>query len=105
MNTVSKMLNAYGYNSFLSYDNFVDIYKRNAVSNGYLKQWLSGILPFQILERSLKECVESIVSLCECTTFYNSFPEDVKTPDYGDKWGRLANYIEINNRAIAEMRG
>ena len=37
--------------------------------------------------------------------FFREFPENIKSPDYGDKWGRLANYIEINNRAIAEMHG
>ncbi len=37
--------------------------------------------------------------------FYHHFPDNVVSPNYGDKWGRLANYIEINNRAIAEMHG
>ena len=43
--------------------------------------------------------------MCECDEFFRIFPENIDSPNYGDKWGRLANYIEINNRAIAEMNG
>lgn len=27
--------------------------------------------------------------------FYENFPDNIETPNYGDKWGRSANYIEI----------
>jgi hypothetical protein len=57
------------------------------------------------LNRTIKQAIESIVSLCECFEFYNKFPDTIETPNYGDKWGVSANYIEINNRAIAEMHG
>ena len=76
---------------------------QNSIDTGHdgnLKQWISGILPCELLERPLKKAVESILTLCECTTFYKKFPDNVVSPNYGDKWGRLANYIEINNRAI-----
>ena len=36
---------------------------------------------------------------------FSVFPDNIETPNYGDKWGVRANYIEINNRAIAEMDG
>ena len=65
----------------------------------------SDILPCELLKRSVKHAVESIVTLCECQEFFKTFPDNIETPNYGDTWGRLANYIEINNRAIAEMRG
>lgn len=103
MNTVNKLLKAYGFSTTLHYDKWSEEHKYRALNEGNLKQWISNILPAELLERTLKQAVESIVTLCECTTFYKTFPDDIKTPDYGDKWGRLGNYIEINNRAIAEM--
>ena len=103
MNTVNKLLKAYGFSTTLHYDKWSEEHRYRALNEGNLKQWISNILPAELLERTLKQAVESIVTLCECTTFYKTFPDDIKTPDYGDKWGRLGNYIEINNRAIAEM--
>ena len=103
MNTVNKLLKAYGCSKTLHYDKWSEEHKYRALNDGNLKQWISNIIPSEILERPLKSAVESIVTLCECTMFYKNFPDDIKTPDYGDKWGRLGNYIEINNRAIAEM--
>lgn len=104
-NSVNKLLNAYGHNENLHYDKWSEERKYRAIDNGYLKQWLSNILPCELLERPLKKAVESTLSLCECDTFYKRFPDNVLTPNYGDKWGRLGNYIEINNRAICEMHG
>ena len=43
------------------------------------------------------------MSICECNEFYSKFPDNIQSPNYGDKWGRIANYIEINDRAIAQM--
>ena len=103
INAVNKLLKAYGHNETLHYDKWSEKHKYKALNNGHLKQWISNIVPSELLERPLKKSVESIVSLCECTTFYKNFPDEIKTPDYGDKWGRLGNYIEINNRAICEM--
>lgn len=105
MNSVNKLLEAYSFNTTLHYDKWSEKYCYNAMHDGYLKKWISNILPYELLERSLKKSVESIVTLCECLNFYRHFPDEIQTPNYGDKWGRLANYIEINNRAIAEMRG
>ncbi|MBS4759562.1 MAG: hypothetical protein KHX03_02550 [Clostridium sp.] len=104
-NTVSKMLDVLCGSDILHFDKWTEEHRYRALNNGNLKQWISNILPVELLTRSIKKTVDSIVSLCECTTFYRTFPDDVKSPDYGDKWGRLANYIEINNRAIAEMTG
>ncbi len=105
MNSVNKLLEAYSFNTTLHYDKWSEKHCYNALHDGYLKKWISNILPYELLERSLKKSVESIVTLCECLNFYRHFPDEIQTPNYGDKWGRLANYIEINNRAIAEMRG
>lgn len=103
MNTVSKLLETYTGSDVLHYDKWSEQHKYRAQNSGNLKQWIANILPSELLNRSIKRAVDSIVSLCECTNFYRTFPDNVQTPDYGDKWGRLANYIEINNRAVAEM--
>ena len=103
INAVNKLLKAYGHNETLHYDKWSEKHKYRALNNGHLKQWISNIVPSELLERPLKKAIESIVSLCECTTFYKKFPDEIKTPNYGDKWGRHGNYIEINNRAICEM--
>ncbi len=102
---VNKLLKAYNETPDLNYDYWSEKRKYRALDGGNLKQWISDVLPYEVLERSIKESISSIVSLCECTSFYNNFPETILTPDYGDTWGRFANYIEINNRAIAEMHG
>ncbi len=69
------------------------------------KKWVANIVPSELLSRSIKQAVESIVTLSESDIFYNIFPDNIETPDYGDSWGRSANYIEINNRAISKMTG
>lgn len=104
-NTVSKLLETVDGSSVLHFDTWTKEHTYRALYEGSLKQWVSNIVPSELLTRTIKRTVDSIVSLCECTTFYRTFPDEVQSPDYGDKWGRSANYIEINNRAIAEMRG
>ena len=98
-NYVNKLLLSLGENTDLSVDEWTN---NNLISSG-LKKWVAKIVPAQLLERSVKQAVESILTLSEDGVFYKNFPEKIETPQYGDNWGRLANYIEINNRAIAEM--
>ena len=100
MSLINKVLKTYNYNQNLHYDKFVEKY---LMSSGN-KKWLSNILPSELLTRNLKKAIESILSLCECNYFHKEFPTEISTPNYGDNWGRHANYIEINNRAIAEMK-
>lgn len=101
MNTVNKLLEALGHNTRLHYDKWSA--EHEFVSGK--KKWIANILPAELLKRNIKHAVESLVTLCECDEFFNEFPNNIESPNYGDKWGRLANYIEINNRAIAEMHG
>ncbi|MBE7713202.1 MAG: hypothetical protein E7Z87_05615 [Cyanobacteria bacterium SIG26] len=101
MNTVNKLLTALNEITILTPDEWT----KNHEYNSGIKKWVANVLPSELLTRSVKEAIESIVTLCECHTFYTKFPDIIETPNYGDKWGVLANYIEINNRAIAEMDG
>lgn len=69
------------------------------------KKWVAGVAPSELLNRSLKDAINSNLTLVYGDNMPDYIPTDIKTPNYGDNWGRHANYIEINNRAIAEMHG
>ncbi len=99
MNEVNKLLKALGETIELQPDEWTKEHMYESRS----KRWIANILPCELLKRTVKQAVESLVTLCECNEFYKTFPDNIGTPDYGDKWGVRANYIEINNRAIAEM--
>lgn len=105
MNTVEKLLEALGFDTEIFEDQWTKEHTYHGIGNHCFKKWVANILPSELLKRNIKDAINSIVTLCECHTFYNKFPDPVYTPDYGDTWGRSANYIEINNRAIAEMYG
>lgn len=100
MNYVNKMLNALGNNTKLHYDTWSVQHQFSSEK----RKWIANILPAELLKRSFKKAVESIVTLSQDENFYREFPDEIITPNYGDNWGVSANYIEINNRAIAEMR-
>lgn len=100
-NYVNQLLTAYGENTNLQFD----AWSREHAFVAGNKKWIANILPVELLKRTLKQTVESLVTLNETGDFYNQFPDTVISPNYGHKWGRRANYIEINNRAIAEMFG
>ena len=101
MNCVNKFLKASGHTTKLKKDIWTEKHTYYAINT--TKKWVANITPYELLKRSLKQAVESIVTLSEGDIFYDTFPNLIETPNYGDRWGRLANYIEINNRAISEM--
>ncbi len=105
LSTVDKLLLALGFDTELSEDDWTKEHIYHGIGEHCFKKWVARILPCELLNRTVKDAVNSIVTLCECHTFYNKFPNPVLSPDYGHNWGRSANYIEINNRAIAEMEG
>ena len=100
MNKVNKLLNSLNETSELSFDNWT--VEHQFVSG--MRKWISNILPVELLSRSVKQTVESLVTLSQDGIFYKKFPNDILTPDYGDNWGVSANYIEINNRASRDER-
>ena len=100
-NFVNKLLIALNEDIDLKPDEWC---KERLITSG-MKKWIGNILPFELLTRSVKQAVETLVTINESGNFYENFPDNIETPNYGDKWGRSANYIEINNRAIAEMYG
>lgn len=101
MNTVNKLLTALNEDIHLKKDEYT--IEHRFISGQ--RQWIANILPAELLTRSVKEAVESLVTMSQDGIFYDTFPDNVETSDYGDKWGVSANYIEINNRAIAMQEG
>lgn len=99
MNYVDKLLKVYGENTELEYDKWT--FEHQYVSG--MRKWVANIVPVELLTRSLKDTVNSLMTLNQDGNFYKHFPDNVETPNYGDNWGVIANYIEINNRAIAQM--
>lgn len=100
---VEKLLIAESGSAKLHYDKWTEEHCFHGVGEGWRKKWIAGVHPSELLTRTLKRTVDSIISLCECQEFFHDFPKHIESPNYGDNWGRLANYIEINNRAIARM--
>ena len=103
MNKVNKLLKALGENTLLVKNTYWENNAFHGIGNAYNKRWLGNIVPADVLKLSVKQAIEIIATLSEGGIFYDKFPNRIETPNYGDKWGRLANYIEINNRAIAVM--
>lgn len=103
MNCVDKLLNALGETCELKKDDFSKYIAFHGIGTAYNKRWLANIVPADLLKLPLKKSVEIIATLSESGIFYEKFPDKIETPNYGDNWGRLANYIEINDRAIATM--
>ena len=103
MNYVNKLLKTYNYSKKLTKaQNFENkIYKAITCS----KKWIGNIVPSEVINIDLKESINLIATLSENDIFFENFPDNIITPNYGDNWGRFANYIEINNRAIANMLG
>ena len=101
MNYVNKLLKAFDYSTKLKYNNDFEnkIYKSLTCS----KKWVANIIPAEILNIDFKKSIELIATLSESGIFYEKFPDIILSPNYGDNWGRFANFIEINNRAIAKM--
>lgn len=103
MNSINNLLKAFDETIHLKKDKFSEYIAFHGIGGAYNKRWLGNIVPADLLKLSVKKAIEIIVTLSESGNFYEKFPDKIETPNYGDKWGRLANYIEINNRAIATM--
>lgn len=101
MNTVNKLLKSLGESTNLKPDDWTT---EHLFVSG-MRKWIAGIVPSELLIKPFKNAVEALVTLSQDGVFYKKFPDKILTPDYGDSWGVIANYIEINNRAIAEMNG
>lgn len=64
------------------------------------KKW-STTLPSDLLNKTPEQAIQSICTLND--TYY--IPSYILSPNYGDNWGRRANYIEFNPRLLAKAEG
>ncbi len=68
------------------------------------KKWVNTA-PEDLLKRTPMDAIQSICTLNKQPNCYPGIPSFIPTPNYGDKWGRRANYIEINPRTVALTEG
>lgn len=100
---VEKLLYEFGEKNYFKYNEDLVKQAYKGIGRACNKKWLSGIVPSEILQDNIKESINKSINLSESLYFNKKFPNNMKSPNYGDNWGRFANYIEINNRYIAEM--
>lgn len=99
MNFVNKLLQSLGENIDMQPNMWA--IDHQFVSG--MRKWIANIVPAELLKQSVKDTIEILITLSQDGIFYTQFPNKIETPNYGDNWGVSANYIEINNRAIAQM--
>ena len=85
-----------------------DIYEDNwtkerIYSTGFHK-WVNAF-PAEFLIRTPEQTIQSLCTITKKDLGYPEIPDYIPSPDYGDKWGRFANYIEINPRLISRYDG
>ncbi len=66
-----------------------------------IKKWVNAH-PAELLKRTAEQAVQSICTLIKPANQYPGIPPYIPSPNFGDKWGRRANYIEINPRIVAK---
>lgn len=81
-----------------------DVYEDNWTNNHLYqvgtKKWVNA-RPQELLRRSTEQMLQSLCTLIKPNEQYPGFPPYIPSPNFGDKWGRHANYIEINPRIVA----
>lgn len=85
-----------------------DIYEDNWTKEHLMyadgKKWVNAP-PNELLKRTPEQAIQSICTITKPDNQYPGIPSYIPSPDYGDKWGRFANYIEINPRLVAKYDG
>jgi len=82
-----------------------DIYEDNWTKEHFYivndKRWVNAP-PNELLKRSPEQVIQAICTITKPDNQYPGIPSCIMSPNYGDKWGRYANYIEINPRLVAK---
>lgn len=85
-----------------------DIYEDNWTNSRLFiandKKWVNAS-PNELLKRTPEQAIQSICTITKPANQYPGIPPCIMSPNYGDKWGRFANYIEINPRTVAKYEG
>ena len=80
---------------------YEDNWTKSHLIQAGIKKWINAH-PAELLKRTAEQAIQSICTLVKSENQSPQIPSYIPTPNYGDKWGRKANYIEINPRAIAK---
>ncbi len=64
------------------------------------KKWVNA-RPNELLRRTPEQVIQCLCTLTKPDCQYPGIPPYIPSPNFGDKWGRFANYIEINPRIVA----
>ncbi len=99
MNYINKLLKALNQKTVFTYSSWA---QQHMFAAG-MRKWIANIVPAELLKFKLQDTVSILSTLSQDGIFYKNFPNKIETPNYSDNWGVSANYIEINNRAVAEM--
>lgn len=65
------------------------------------KKWVNAS-PTELVKRTPEQAIQSICTLTKPNDNIPHIPSWIPSPNFGDKWGRHANYIEINPRIVAK---
>lgn len=84
-------------------DNYTKDHYFNGGNTGW-KKWVEAPA-YELLNRTPEQAIQSLCTITKPENSYPQIPDYIKTPNYGDNWGRKANYIEINPRTIANHKG
>lgn len=88
-----------------------DVYENNYIKSNLFengntgwKKWVD-LPPEDLLKFNPKDSIEALCTLNKQRDCLPGIPAFIPSPNYGDNWGRKANYIEINPRTIAYTQG
>lgn len=65
------------------------------------KKWVNAS-PAELIKRTPEQTIQSVCTITKPEFQYPGIPSCIMSPNYGDKWGRHANYIEFNPRVLAK---
>ena len=74
--------------------------KEHMFSAGYQK-WVNAPAN-DLLKRTVEQAIQSACTITKPDLGYPGIPDRIPSPDWGNKWGRRANYIEINPRTLGK---
>ena len=85
-------------------DVYEDNWTKDHIYSVGFKKWVNAH-PAELLKRTPEQAIQSICTITKPDNQYPGIPPCIMSPNYGDRWGRRANYIEINPRLIAKYDG
>ena len=83
---------------------YADDWTKNHIYSTGFHKWVNAA-PYELLKRTPEETIKSLCTVTNPHKHYPHIPVYITSPDYGDKWGRHANYIEINPRLVSKYDG